>query len=146
MKSLFLFVLLIVFGACQSKNEATTVNASQELKQDTKFEIYNMSEMSTLMEQMYAYNLQLKHSIETKAALGEYPSFFKELHTATLTEPSDRDPFFNTQVDAFLLAQQNIYVAKDTVAAFNTMVNACISCHEKKCGGPIVRIKKLYIK
>ena len=98
------------------------------------------------MEQMYAYNTQLKDRIITGNNLGEYPEVFSKLHTAELTDPADRDDFFNEQVFKFIEAQKAIY--KEPANAklhFNNMVNQCLECHAKKCGGPVPRIKKLLI-
>jgi cytochrome c553 len=35
---------------------------------------------------------------------------------------------------------------KNAKQHFNEGINACVSCHQVKCGGPIPKIKKLYIK
>ena len=147
MKKLLLIVLTVAFAtSCQQKsdkNEAVTVKDSVA---DAKFQMYEMSEMAALMEQMYAYNTQLKERIATNQDLGSYPVAFDKLHTAVLTEASDRDLFFNDQAIKFIEAQKAIYT--DPVQArdnFNKMVNQCLECHSKKCGGPIPRIKKLII-
>lgn len=130
--------------ACQNKEENSSLQRS-ELPTKKGFEMYEMSEMATLMEQMYAYNLQLKTKIEHQQELGIYPVFFDRLHTAPMTDASERDLFFENQAQVFLSAQKKIYVATDVVKDYNAMVQSCIACHQKKCGGPIERIKKLYI-
>ncbi len=64
-----------------------------------------------------------------------------------MTDESERDVFFKDQAAKFLKAQELIY--NDSLHAkehFNDAVSACVKCHEQKCGGPIPRIKKLYIK
>lgn len=147
MKKLLLIVLTVAFAAsCQKKNEKTEAVTVKDSVGASKFQMYEMSEMAALMEQMYAYNTQLKERIATNQDLGSYPVAFDKLHTAVLTEASDRDPFFNDQAIKFIEAQKAIYAdpvqAKDN---FNKMVNQCLECHSKKCGGPIPRIKKLII-
>ena len=150
MKKLLLIVLTVAFASsCQQKNDNNVKNEAVSVKDsvgDAKFQMYEMSEMAALMEQMYAYNTQLKERIATNQDLGSYPEAFNKLHTAVLTEASDRDPFFNDQAIKFIEAQKMIYTdpiqAKDN---FNKMVNQCLECHAKKCGGPIPRIKKLII-
>lgn len=149
MKKIVLVALTITLAVgCQKKAEkieAVTVKDSVDVD-SSKFKMYEMSEMAALMEQMYAYNTQLKERIVTNQDLGSYPVAFDKLHTAVLTEASDRDAFFNDQAIKFIETQKAIYTnpvqAKDN---FNKMVNQCLECHSKKCGGPIPRIKKLII-
>lgn len=148
-KAIVLFFALCGLISCnkeqEKENQGVVVTENDTLK-DSKFQMYEMSEMATLMEQMYAYNMQLKIRIENQDVLGEYPSFFEKLHKAELTEPSDRDAFFNQQALAFTQAQRAIYQDPKTAKEqFNKMVNQCLECHAKKCGGPIPRIKKLII-
>lgn len=142
---LIALTLVLVIGCAQKndKDEAVTVKDSIG---DAKFQMYEMSEMAALMEQMYAYNMQLKERITSKENLGDYPIAFDKLHTAVLTEASDRDAFFNDQAMAFITAQKAIYAdTLHTKDNFNKMVKQCLECHAKKCGGPIPRIKKLFI-
>jgi cytochrome c553 len=64
-----------------------------------------------------------------------------------MTDEKENDAFFKKQAAHFINAQEMIY--KDPANAkkhFNDGVDACIACHEVKCGGPIPRIKKLYIE
>ena len=63
-----------------------------------------------------------------------------------MTKGKERDDFYITKADYFLKRQTEIYSSKNKEKSYNTMVDACISCHEVKCGGPIDRIKTLYIK
>lgn len=115
-------------------------------KQTSHFQMYEMSEMASLMEQMFAYNTQLKERILKGEPLGSYPAAFDKLHTAVLTEASDRDAFFNDQALQFIAAQKMIYSdSLNAEARFNEMVGQCLECHSKKCGGPVPRIKKLLI-
>lgn len=145
MKGKILIVLLIsVFVGCRPNNEKEKYKEPSNGK--SKFEMYEMSEMAALMEQMFAYNTQLKERIIKKENLGTYPAAFDKLHTAVLTEASDRDLFFNDQAFKFITAQKMIYTDSiNTADRFNEMVNQCLECHAKKCGGPIPRIKKLFI-
>lgn len=116
------------------------------VKETSHFQMYEMSEMASLMEQMFAYNTQLKERILNAEPLGVYPVAFDKLHTAVLTETSDRDAFFNDQALQFIAAQKMIYSdSANAEIRFNEMVGQCLECHSKKCGGPIPRIKKLLI-
>ena len=54
---------------------------------------------------------------------------------------------FEEQAAKFIKAQELIYEdPKNAKEHFNNGIDACIQCHEVKCGGPIPKIKKLYIE
>lgn len=144
-KTAFLLIGILALS-CSKKTENTSTETTKDTVSTSNFKMYDMSEMAALMEQMYAHNTQLKERIINKQDLGTYPVAFDKIHTAILTESSDRDAFFNEQAIKFIALQKAIYA--DTVHAqenYNKMVNQCLECHSKKCGGPIPRIKKLYI-
>jgi hypothetical protein len=106
-----------------------------------------MSEMAALMEQMYVDNQRLKERIQKGDTIGQFPQHFLKIHQAVMTDESDNDTFFKEQAAKFIKAQEMIYKdPKNAKEHFNTGVDACIQCHQQKCGGPIPRIKKLYIK
>lgn len=140
----FVLILSVLFISC-NQNKTEVENSTCE-KSKADFEMYEASEMAALMEQMYVHNKQLREKIIKKDSLGEMPKYFLNISEATMTKGKDRDDFFNTKSGFFLKTQSEIYDTKNTKESFNTMVDACISCHEVKCGGPIARIKTLYIK
>lgn len=110
------------------------------------FEMYKMSEMALLMEQMYVENTRLKQRIVNNEPIGKFPAFFEKMPHAQMTDTTENDIFFKENTKKFIYAQKLIYKEADhTKKNFNSMVNSCITCHELKCGGPIVKIKKLYI-
>ncbi len=117
-----------------------------ENTKSSKFKMYEMSEMSALMEQMYVDNQRLKQRILKGDTIGSFPNHFLQIHKAVMTDPNENDTFFKEQAANFIKAQELIYQdPKNAKQHFNDGVNACIQCHEVKCGGPIQRIKKLYI-
>lgn len=153
-KVIYFLVVSAVFFSCEkrSKNEPFEVFGieikSEELLSEDKddFNMYEMSEMAVLMEQMYVDNERLKARILNKDTLGKLPMHFLAIEKAKFTKGKKRDAFFTEQADKFIAKQMEIYTTKDTIKTYNAMVDQCIACHEVKCGGPIARIKKLYIK
>lgn len=136
---LYLFVL-VAFG-CK--------NTPEEPKKEKELVMVETSEMAKLMNEMYAYNESIKQQILNNGTVsGGFPANFENIHSAILTDPSDRDESFESFSKAFLETQKSIFNAnaEDLTANYNASVNACISCHEVKCVGPIPRIKKLLIK
>jgi hypothetical protein len=144
--SLFCFVSSLTLVSCQKNEEKKEVEKCVPGK-EKKLEMYQMSEMATLMEQMYVDNQRLKERIKKGETIGEFPQHFLKIHEAVMTDESDNDAFFKEQAAKFINAQELIYKdPKNAKEHFNTGVDACIKCHQQKCGGPIPRIKKLYIK
>lgn len=133
-------VLLVL--SCSKKKENCPIP-----KEENKFQMYKMSEMALLMEQMYADNERLKQRISNGEKIGEFPQHFLKIHKAVMTDKQENDAFFKEHAKAYIASQQLIYSDPENAKEhFNEGVDQCVACHEVKCGGPIVRIKKLYIK
>ncbi|RZK07341.1 MAG: hypothetical protein EOO46_14730 [Flavobacterium sp.] len=152
MNRFLVIICFIVLASCDKKIEKTatindSVEKSSEKKEDKKFEMYEMSEMSLLMEQMYVDNERLKERIKKGDTIGKFPNHFLKIHKAVMTDDKENDAFFKEQANNFIKAQQMIYEdPKNAKEHFNKGVDACLKCHQVKCGGPIPRIKKLYIE
>lgn len=137
-----LLSVLILLISCNKKEENCV-----KPKTEKQFDMYQMSEMALLMEQMYVDNERLKNKIIKGNTIGEFPQHFLKIHEAIMTEMQENDVFFKTHANQFIDAQQKIYTdSKNAKVHFNESIDACIKCHQTKCGGPIQRIKKLYIK
>lgn len=149
------FILLLSFVfltiSCNKKSEEKQVRkeASETNSKVNKdgFEMHEMSEMAALMEQMYVDNQRLKERILRNDTIGKFPQHFIRIHKAIMTDETDKDSFFDEQAAKFIKAQELIYEdPKNAKEHFNNGIDACIKCHEVKCGGPIPKIKKLYIE
>lgn len=153
MKKALLLLAFVSLFSCQKKEalkqpkKAEKKEAKCSTSGGKKLEMYQMSEMAALMEQMYVDNQRLKERITKGDTVGKFPQHFLRIHKAVMTDETDNDSFFKTQAAKFIKAQELIYKdPKNAKQHFNTGVDACIQCHQHKCGGPIPRIKKLYIK
>lgn len=108
-----------------------------------------MSPMAQLMEEMHANALAIKAKLEAgETEFGEFPESHLKLMEAKMTDPTDRDMFFETQAKEFLAYEKAFYESKkgDKIEEYNAIINSCLTCHQQKCGGPIPRIKKLKIQ
>ena len=145
-----LLILLFAIAAISCQNIEKKVDVKEEKNschKEKKFEMYKMSEMASLMEQMYAYNKQIRDRIIKGDTVGKFPDFFNKIYSAKFTTPSDNDDFFKENANKYIVAQKLIYSdTKNVKDNFNKGLDACVTCHQGKCGGPIPRIKKLYIK
>lgn len=143
---LVLFTALICFS-CKKEDKAVSCDKKDSSSSEKKFDMYEMSEMASLMEQMYKDNEHLKQRILKGDTIGKFPNHFLKIHAAVMTDKQENDAFFKAQAANFIKAQELIYEdPKNAKEHFNAGIDACVQCHEVKCGGPIPRIKKLYIK
>lgn len=141
-----LLVLFLCFSCKKKEVEPTNVE-NKSISDEKKFDMYEMSEMALLMEQMYVDNERLKERIVKGDTIGKFPNHFMKIHAAVMTDEQENDAFFKTQAANFIKAQALIYEdPKNAKEHFNAGIDACIQCHQVKCGGPIPKIKKLYIK
>ena len=82
MKKLLVLLVVVSVFSCQKKEEKTTKTESSCSK-EKKFDVYQLSEMASLMEQMYAYNLQLKNRIVNGDTIGKFPEFFNKIYSVS---------------------------------------------------------------
>lgn len=141
-----LLCFLLTFFCCAKKESKANDESCEKESKGKSFEMYQMSEMSTLMEQMYIDNQRLKSRIMNGDTIGKFPNHFLKIHNSVMTDSTENDEFFKEQAKLFIIAQELIYQdPKNAKQHFNEGVDACLQCHEVKCGGPIPKIKKLYI-
>ena len=137
MKNIFSILLVLLFISCQNKEEKKEALIMVE-----------QSEMAALMLQMYAINKENKDLILKGEKPKAYPKEFNKIHSAVLTDQSDRDAAFKAYSDFHLKNVKALYNTTNIdslILQHNTVVNSCITCHEVKCLGPIPKIKKLLI-
>lgn len=141
----YLFLGLLTLGSCK---KSETSDVTQDKEETKSFEMYEMSEMALLMEQMYVDHMHLKNKIMEGEDLGSFPDYLSKLHSSVMTDETDRDVFFEEQSALFEAAHKAIYNAttENKKDAYNNAVQACITCHEVKCSGPIPKIKKLILE
>lgn len=145
MKKYFTILLLIPFLTLCTQNEEEEKECSAPTE---KSQMAEASELSILMNDMFETNMKWKKQIEN----GEVPTGDYEKHSGIMTAQSVNEragsDFYNAMAKTYLKNVKNITLStpENVKKNFNTMVSTCISCHEEVCFGPIVRIKKLYIK
>ena len=138
-KGIGLLIISIVMLSCNF------VNNNEQVYKDPV--MYQPTEMALLMRKMYEVNKVVKTQIINKDSLLTFPVEFSRIHTAVLTNPSERDKDFDSLAKVFIDHQKAIFSSNSDsiVFYFNRSVNTCITCHETRCVGPIPKIKKLLI-
>ena len=144
-KYLFPIVVAIGFSTFVGCNNGEEKKSGE--KSTTEKEMYQPSELASLMRAMYEDNLKIKQDIEKGIVPESFPEDFYKIHTAEATDPSEINATFKSFADLYLTNMHEITDSDSTTVkkAFNNMVSTCISCHQIYCQGPIPKIKKLYI-
>jgi len=134
------FIACLLFVSCNSTSKNEKAN-------DEGLVMYQPSEMTLLMRRMYEANKVVKTQIINKDTLMSFPEEFSTIHSAVLSDPSERDAEFDSLAKQYVNYQKLIFSSNldSTAYHFNRSVNTCISCHETRCTGPIPKIKKLLI-
>lgn len=140
MKYLFHFLLLFILLGCSNTHKESHTTKLQNM--------YQQSEMAALMLEMYELNSQNKILILEGKQPKKFPDKFFKIHTAKLTDSSDRNASFEVFTKIHLNTYQQLLSApKDSlIQKHNNTIISCIACHKTTCIGPIPRIKKLLIK
>ena len=144
----------IIFVLCVFTFLFNCNNTDKEEKKETAkakvvYDMYESSEMTLLMRDMYKTNKVIKKAIVNQKPIGDFPDSFLQINTATLSKFKARDEGFKNFTKAFLDAEREIFNANSEVdieTRFNNAINLCVSCHQTECSGPIPKIKKLLIK
>lgn len=139
MKNILLVFFLFLFFGCSTKEKEKAISKEKN--------IYKQSEMAALMLKMYEVNLENKSLIMQGKQPQDFSKEFLKIHSATLTDPSDRNASFEGFSEIYLNTYQQLFLAtKDSLKVkHNNTINSCIACHKTTCIGPIPRIKKLLI-
>lgn len=144
--------LLVVMFSCDSKVQPEQGTSTEKevtiVDGASKYDVYQPSEMSTLMKGMYAYNEQVKQEILAGNELSfEFPEEFLNIHSAQLSETKSRNTTFQSFTDTFINAQKLVFEDSEIPIKerHNNAINMCLACHKSECTGPIPKIRKLLI-
>ncbi|TXK75967.1 hypothetical protein [Mesonia sp. K4-1] len=146
MRKAFYILFILALVACKHKEE-NKKSKEETISKEEPFQLYQMSEMASFMEKMYADHKRIKSQIiagEKVDTLNFEPT---KLFYARMTDSTDNDIFYQEKAKLFVEYEEQLL--EDSLSQkeiYNKAVNLCISCHQIKCTGPIPRIKKLLIR
>ncbi len=141
------FLLLVLLSIVSCKN--ATEESIEPEKEMVTYEMYQPSEMTQLMHFMYAYHETVKKKILEGDTLHEFPTEFLTIHTAKLTKDKPHSDAFEAYAKQYINLEKALYNPADQSSVkdrYNTAITSCITCHKTECTGPILKIKKLFIK
>jgi hypothetical protein len=111
-------------------------------------EVYQMSEMALLMEEMYVELDSIRPKLIENKPIGEFPQKFEKIDSAKMTETFARTNEFKNWSNLLIQNFHNLYESdSNRIENYNNVVKTCISCHKSDAGciGPVSRISKLLI-
>ena len=142
-------VVVLALLGCISQQPALPAAAAAvatSVDQDLK----PASELALLMRTMAIHADSVKAVVNRgDKKLPPYPEQIRTLLTAIPTDGMHIDPItfptfgkdYQSKVDALYKAAR-----KDRKQAYNALVQSCANCHGTHCPGPLMRIKKMYVK
>ena len=137
-------LVAIAYDSCTSRVEESKDHA------DKTPVMREVSELVRLMFEMEAdMNLIRSGLIGDSTTLQLNGKTYKNLFTSKTSKDVKIDSAFVANGKSFLKELNSLSRANTRDAArtfFNNAVNACVSCHESYCPGPVPRIKKLRVK
>lgn len=150
-----LFIILIFIGivSCNINNgknpgESVPIGDSGASCKSKSLNPNGDSELAILMREMAAITDSLKSDMEHHREIRSMPENLSTILTAKKTDETIDKNIFTPLAQDYLDRVKDFYAAPINDARaekYNDMVRACVGCHENFCGGPIKRIKKLYI-
>lgn len=138
---LLLAIAAVLFGSATLAERATPAPAQ---------ELTPPSELALLMREMAAHADSVKSGIARgEKQLPPFPKGVQKLLTATPTKDMHIDPItFPTFGKDYQAKVKALYKVKkaDRPRAYNALVQSCANCHTTHCPGPMMRIKKMFVK
>ncbi len=144
-KSIVFFAIFLLLFSCKEKQPEREIKIITTTP--ASFDMHKTSEMALLMDSMLEKNKEVKNAILNGEKLAAFPDKYLKIHTAILTDPSDRNASFETFSNLYIKNMQDVFTAdkKHQKKEFNEAIQSCVACHKTTCPGPIPRIKKLLI-
>lgn len=140
------FITLFAIVSCSSQQAevATKPPAAVGIQ-----ELTPPSELALMMREMATHADSVKAAIALGVELPPFPKGFKRLTKATPTAGMHIDPItFPTFSADYLKKLDALYDAGSDARTqmYNALVQSCANCHGTHCPGPLMRIKKMYVK
>jgi excinuclease UvrABC ATPase subunit len=126
---LFFGILLLIF-ACQSN------------KNSEEPDLYEASPMAAMMRDMVEWSKDAKSKLSDSISI-KVPDAFFELKNQAGTRDEHQDKNFQALAEMYVSHLKKINEGENQVYYYNQSIQACKSCHNNFCGGPLVVIEQL---
>jgi len=119
------------------------VFACGKTNKSEKAEMYEASELSSMMRDMVDFSKAAKQSLADGKTIDSIPSHFWGLKEAHATRDEHLEKPFQDMTAPYLNALKGIERADSQMYFYNASIDACKSCHSVYCGGPMEIINQL---
>lgn len=109
-------------------------------------DMYDSSELSTLMREMEQFSKDSREKLLKGERIGSIPEDIWNLQNKEATRGEHKEETFQALTKPYLQALKGIERGDSQVYWYNASINACRSCHNNYCGGPLVVINQLNIE
>jgi hypothetical protein len=105
------------------------------------------SELSLLMRDMVKNSEDLRKQVQNGKLDGTFPEKFFKIYTAKPTDSDTKKESFKAYADNYLSSLRKLYDSpkEELNTNYNSLINACASCHSEHCPGPLRKIHKLIL-
>lgn len=138
----FVLAAFFVFG-CSEESVKTESLKKKESNPSSNGVLYQPSELATTMRTMYN-NMKVVNGFLEKGKIvpDSLLNGYESMLTDTPTNPQEIGPKFHGFAEGWLLEMET-FKNGQTKENYNSLMNACVHCHQSFCPGPIKKIKKL---
>jgi len=125
-----------------AKSDSTATSCSKPLNPNGD------SELALLMRNMMHSSQNLKEMVKQGQLPEKFPDEFLKIHTAKPTDSQTKKASFDAFASNYIANLQTLYQSPKSELRqnYNAVVNACVSCHQEHCPGPLKAINKLKIE
>ncbi len=109
-------------------------------------DMYDPSELSILMRDMENFSKEAKTKLENGETIDSIPASFWDLKHKEATRDEHKEDVFQSLTNPYLSALKGIERGDSQLYYYNASIDACRSCHNSYCGGPLVVINQLNIE
>ena len=105
------------------------------------------SELALLMRDMFEDGMLTKQQILDRRT-PEIKCDYTRIHTAAATQPEKvATAEYKLYANAYEVSVETLLASDPAKRAdtYQTMIAACMQCHQTMCPGPMVKIKKMYL-
>lgn len=106
-------------------------------------ELYEASELSSLMRDMVEFSKASKATLNAGGTIDSVPQHLFNLKHAKATRDEHLEESFQSLTDPYLNALRGIERGDSQHYYYKKSINACKSCHQVYCGGPMSIINQL---
>jgi len=145
--SLFFALALFFWVSCSDEKTADMKDSAATACERKPINPNGDSELAILMRELANWNDSCKAAIQSGRAIPAKPAKLNTLLTAKKTDETIDINLYNSMASLYQgrVAAFEASTDENRIDLYNGMVTGCVSCHENFCGGPLVRINKMFI-